>query len=74
MVEPYLNRNGDAGDYGPFPVLAGHLFVLGDDRINSNDSRYAIGQVALENVIGKVVGFESADDLGRPLGKPTLAG
>jgi len=34
----------------------GHIFVVGDNLENSNDSRYpAIGQVPLAAVIGKVV-------------------
>lgn len=56
LYEPYLNARLDLKDYGPYVILPGHLFVLGDDRFNSNDSRFSIGQVALSDVIGKVVG------------------
>ena len=61
LREPYLNPRPDRRAYGPFVVRGGRVFVLGDNRINSNDSRYGIGQVAITDEVGKVVGFASGD-------------
>ena len=40
-------------DYGPTQVPAGQLFMLGDNRMNSDDSRFSLGTVPLDNVVGK---------------------
>lgn len=53
LREPYI-MSSTLGDYGPKRVPEEHLFVLGDNRNNSEDSRYPdVGFVPFDYVIGK---------------------
>jgi signal peptidase I len=52
--EPYLNtRFPDSGFYGPTTVPPKHLFMMGDHRTDSRDSRF-FGPVPVENIEGSV--------------------
>lgn len=51
--EPYLSPIRDLGNFGPVRVPAGDLFVMGDDRANSNDSRGTLGFIAEHDVVGR---------------------
>lgn len=53
IEEPWVTYFGGP-DYGPARVQAGHVFVLGDNRPNSRDSR-EIGPVPLSMVRGHAV-------------------
>ena len=51
--EPYLNyADQPRGSYGPTVVPEGHIFVMGDNRNNSADSR-VFGPLPLENLKGE---------------------
>ncbi len=51
LAEPYLIQ-GTTGHVGPVVVPPLHVYVLGDNRGYSNDSR-SFGPVPLENIVGR---------------------
>ena len=52
IEEPYLGANVRMGDFGPMQVPQGHVFVMGDNRNQSEDSR-RFGPIAVEHVVGR---------------------
>lgn len=54
LTEPYLGDAVGTGTFGPVVVPDGHLFMMGDNRGNSKDSR-RFGPVDQDLVVGRAI-------------------
>lgn len=65
IEEPYV-VNEDPGSYGPYEVPSDSLFLMGDNRPGSSDSRGSMGYVPLDHVVGRpVLTIWPPDHMGR---------
>ena len=54
VIEPYLPPGRATTDFGPVTVEPGRLWVMGDNRSNSSDSRI-FGPVSRASVVGRAI-------------------
>lgn len=54
LVEPYLPKGTVTSDFGPITVGKGRLWVMGDNRTNSADSR-VFGQIEQRTIVGRAI-------------------
>jgi signal peptidase I len=57
LIEPYLDPTvvtpgNCGGDFGPLEIPSGSVFVMGDNRAGSQDSR-ALGPIPLGDIVGR---------------------
>ncbi|MBN1541453.1 signal peptidase I [candidate division KSB1 bacterium] len=68
-IRHYSDANLNNDNYGPVVVPSDHLFMMGDNRDNSSDSRYW-GFMPMENLVGRAMVIYMSWDSVPPLWNP----
>lgn len=56
LIEPYLPEGVTTADFQPVRIPEGRVFVMGDNRGNSHDSRFAdVGTIAIDDLVGRAI-------------------
>jgi signal peptidase I len=56
LIEPYLPTGVVTSDFDPVEIPAGRVFVMGDNRGDSHDSRYSdIGTIDEHTIVGRAI-------------------
>ena len=56
LVEPYLAEGVVTDDFAPVTVPPDHVWVMGDNRGNSHDSRFDdIGPIPIDSIVGRAI-------------------
>lgn len=53
VLQAKRSPNAPPDNFGPVKVPAGHFFMMGDNRDNSLDSRFGVGMVPFERLVGR---------------------
>ncbi len=53
LDEPYLPENTRMRNFGPVTIPEGEYFVMGDNRNSSQDSRFGLGTIPEDDIIGR---------------------
>lgn len=55
LIEPYLDDAVVTGEFGPYTVPPDHVFMMGDNRSNSKDSR-VFDAIPVDSIVGRAIG------------------